>query len=229
MSVAGREASLLRALPRQRHRRLARRVRAVRGAWRGRVVDGDRSVQDRRRITRRVGHAHEEAVRAVAQLRSVKTHVRTHRRKARLHVQERRQAVRRLADVLAAPVVFVEHVALHDLPVNREHSFVHARARIRCAEGHVRGAAHRGIRRQFAAHVRRSWAHRLFEDQIRRVHVHNCCVAVGITGVVGAGVFGHAAAGRLHVKMGAEITWRDDLICRRKRLTDFPRTLFTAV
>ena len=75
---------------------------------------------------------------------------------------------RRPAHVPAAPAVFVEHRALHDLAVDAEHRLVHARAGVCRVECHVARAPHRRRGRQFAADVARASGPRSVRGLCRR-------------------------------------------------------------
>ena len=72
------------------------------------VCDRDGAVQHWRRVAGRVGDTHDEVMASVAHVCRVEPDRSTHRREAGLQVQERRQPIGRLADVLAPSAVFVE-------------------------------------------------------------------------------------------------------------------------
>ena len=177
-----------------------------------RVVDRHVPVQHRCRVTRCIDHTDHEVVLPIGHRRSVEPHVCADRRRTRLHVEECGKPIARLADVLAATPVFVQHRALHDLAVNAEQRLVDARARVGRAERDIARPAHRRRTRQFAAHIRRSRGSALFECQIRRVEVDDGRVAVGVTTPIRAVVGRHAAA------RGRGEQMRSQVLARGQRL-----------
>jgi hypothetical protein len=140
-------------------------------------------------------------VRAVAHLRSVKSHVRAHRRLARLRVEERRQPIRRLPSVATAPAVGGDHRALHDLSVDAEQRLPHTRSRVRRVKRQVALPLNRRRARQLAARVARVRASILFERQVGSEDVDGGGIAVCIAFSRRAFEAGFADARRIEKEM----------------------------
>ena len=153
--------------------RRRRRARRWRGESRYGVADRDVPVQHHRRVLSRIEDADEQMVLAIAHQRRVEPHVHALRPRARLQVQERREAVRRLAHVLAAPLVFVSYDALHDLPVDTERHLPDTGARVRRAEQNVARAFHSCFGGQRTAHFSGARTFGLFQQDVGGVEVHD--------------------------------------------------------
>ena len=172
------------------------------------VFDRHAAVQHRRRVARRVGHAHYQVMQTVADLGRVEAHIRRHRFQTGLQVEERRQSVGGLADVSTVPAVFVDHGFLHDATVDVEDRLVHARSWVRAAEDQIARVVQGLFARERTAHVTCTRSFILLEHEVSGVQVGDSSVAMFITDTRRAFKFGYSLARCLHVEMCPEVCAR---------------------
>jgi hypothetical protein len=162
---------------------------------------------------------HDQMVLAVAEPGRVERHVHALRRETGLHVEERRQPVCRLADVAAAPAVFVRHGALHGPPIDCERDLPDTGARVTRADDQIADTRHRWFARELAADIAHTRARALFQRDVGPVEIDDGGVAVGVAVPGRAFDAFDALAGSAQVQVRAEVgAWNHHSVRGSQRL-----------
>ena len=178
-------------------------------------------------VARRVDHAHDQVVRAVAHARRVERHVHALARLARPHVEERRSPVARPPDVRGSARRF-RPAPSSAPPARRSRTPPRTRPTPDRSRRTPTSLVPRTERRarEFAGDVRRGRAHGLFEDDVCRVQVHGRGVAVRVAFAFWTFISRDAVAKDISVQCMNQRAWIESDSCDFRQTavrTDYPR------